>query len=769
MSAPQTIIEALATQLRLCATVTDGEYPVAAVLWTDQNAEWKPALDELRRQIPELVSLGSYAPEKGQGPAIWLRCVVDKTVKVDGIGEKTVPIIYVPGFSRNQLRADSSTSPIVEPLVELVFRGKVWCQPNLNDWGVISFISNQAGLALQVARDNATQAAILNSVSELITEPLIPMRGRTLVADDFNRLVTPDIVKSLLQWLDASDAFKARCTDASWAAFGSQVAGQFGLNFVTDGRLTALERLSGAQGSWTGVWSRFEENPTIYPGLVAAVAALRPADLLAPASHWCASSDKRVAELESAVADLVSKPISEVRIHLPKQAAEASALRATVWAKLGRAKAAFCFEPLEELCRLTASTLSGTNPETFRNAYVDKAWKTDAAFIRVLCLTGEHELPAFRKLAAKLYQEWADVSAREFQKAVKRNGLTDLASSPLVDVGPGGCIIFADGLRYDVGQTLAEALKNAGLSVTVDSRWAALPSVTATAKPAVSPVARTFIGKQMPADFAPLDAKGDSVLAATIRKTLETVGYQILKGPNVCPVSPEAKGWVELGKIDTRGHEMESEMAKQLEDEVEGLVNAVKALFASGWKLIRIVTDHGWLLLPGGLPKVDLPRFLTESRWARCAVSANGTPADTVAVSWFWNGGETVHTPPGIFCFNKSPEYTHGGVSIQECLIPDITVRSGNLVLTSASIKDVTWSKYRCLVECAGGFAGMKVDIRVGSPSGVSALGAPKLVPEDGHLSIPVDDTHENKSLWVVLLGVDGQPVAQRVTQLGQS
>jgi hypothetical protein len=769
MAAPQTILEALIAQLRLCATVTDGDCQVAAVLWTDQKSEWKSAIDEIRLQLPELVSLGDYAPEKGRGPAIWLRCVVDKTVKVSGIGPSTVPIIYIPGFSRNNLRADASTPDSIEPLVYLVYRGKVWCQSNQNDWGVVSFISNQAGLGLQIARDEATQTAILNSLGELITEPLSVLRGRTLVADDFNRLVTPDIVKSFLQWMDSPDAFKARSTEATWAAFCGQIANQFAFNIANHGRLTALERLCTASSSWAGVWSRFEENPTIYPNIVASLPSIQASDLLAPVTHWCSAADRRSAELESAVAALVGKPIPKTREALLKLDKEYAELRTTVWAKLGRAKAAVCLESLASLAQLSSMALSGTNPETFRNTYVDKGWKVDAAFIRVICLTGEHDLPAFRKLATALYHEWADASAREFQKAVLSNGLTSLTTSPVVEVGQGGCIIFADGLRYDVGQNLAESLKNCGLNVAVDSRWAALPTVTATAKPAVSPAARKFIGKQMPADFAPLDADGNSVVAALIRKRLEEQGYQILKGPNVRPESSEVKGWVELGKIDTRGHDMESDMAKQLDEEIESLSKSVQALFDNGWKSVRIVTDHGWLLLPGGLPKVDLPRLLTESRWARCAVANNGTPTDTVPVSWFWNAGETVHTPPGISCFNKSPEYTHGGLSIQECLIPDISVRPGNVAAILASIRDVSWNKYRCLVECSGNFSGMKVDIRLGTPNGKSALPAPKAVPDDGHLSIPVDDIYEGQNLYVVLLGADNQPVAQRSTKLGQS
>src|SRR3546814_2915340 len=59
------------------------------------------------------------------------------------------------------------------------------------------------------------------------------------------------------------------------------------------------------------------------------------------------------------------------------------------------------------------------------------------------------------------------------------------------------------------------------------------------------------------------------------------------------------------------------------------IVERIAELCEAGWKHIRIVTDHGWLLMPGGLPKSELPRHQTETRWGRCAVlkdSAHGTP-----------------------------------------------------------------------------------------------------------------------------------------------
>ena len=42
------------------------------------------------------------------------------------------------------------------------------------------------------------------------------------------------------------------------------------------------------------------------------------------------------------------------------------------------------------------------------------------------------------------------------------------------------------------------------------------------------------------------------------------------------------------------------------------LVERVESLCAAGWREVRVVTDHGWLWLPGGPPKVDLAKYLTR-------------------------------------------------------------------------------------------------------------------------------------------------------------
>src|SRR6516165_3982940 len=75
-----------------------------AVLWPDPDRLWECIMPELRPMMSELFELGSYAPEKRTGPALWLRCIEARAVE-GAPSVDTIPIFYLPGISRERLRA----------------------------------------------------------------------------------------------------------------------------------------------------------------------------------------------------------------------------------------------------------------------------------------------------------------------------------------------------------------------------------------------------------------------------------------------------------------------------------------------------------------------------------------------------------------------------------------------------------------------------------------------------------------------------------------
>ena len=174
-----TLLEAVRTSLAHAARYNPGDVVApAAVLWTDADGQWRPVAQQLRGLMPELLTLGDYEPTTRTGPAIWLRCVIEPAVRADKFPDlawpaETVPVIYMPGVSRQTLRAVEECPDSLKPLVELQYRGAVWTQKNGKDWTVRAFlVSEDGGLGLDVAEDKLTLQAMQGALSQLAVTPV---------------------------------------------------------------------------------------------------------------------------------------------------------------------------------------------------------------------------------------------------------------------------------------------------------------------------------------------------------------------------------------------------------------------------------------------------------------------------------------------------------------------------------------------------------------------------------------------------------------------
>ena len=148
------------------------------VLWTDPERLLEGVLLELQPLLPELFRLGGYAPGKRTGPALWLRCIEARMV--DGAPPAgTMPILYLPGISRDQLRAAADCPQELAALVELQYRGALWLHVNGKEWTPYAFLVSKRGLALDVAKDQATLDALAGALPSLLTEPLAQLQGRS--------------------------------------------------------------------------------------------------------------------------------------------------------------------------------------------------------------------------------------------------------------------------------------------------------------------------------------------------------------------------------------------------------------------------------------------------------------------------------------------------------------------------------------------------------------------------------------------------------------
>jgi hypothetical protein len=222
--------------------------------------------------VPELYTLGyakeePYDPTQRLGPAIWLRCVVERALPEATPPAGKTPILYLPMVGRQDLRSAGECPARLQPLVELQFRGRVWHQTSGRDWTVQAFLVSDDGLGLEMAHDRRTEEAMLRVLELLADTDVASLRGRRLDADDFDKLSVADPTRDLLRWMSGPEVFEVAAKGNRWESFRNICRAQFNFDPDSEGVSSAGTALARGQGAWDHVWRRFCEAPQLYPGI----------------------------------------------------------------------------------------------------------------------------------------------------------------------------------------------------------------------------------------------------------------------------------------------------------------------------------------------------------------------------------------------------------------------------------------------------------------------------------------------------------------------
>jgi len=783
MDEPITFLDALVAALQRAGQYNKNDQtPPAAILWTDKSRQWEALIPVLRERLP-LLTFGPYAPDQQTGPAYWLRCMIARTLPDDalpirqaqGEPDAETPIIYLPGISRQEIRAVEECPQLLQPLAELQYRGVLWTQRNGRDWTLMAFLQTKdGGLEIEVGGDQATKEALQRALLKLADEPIAHLRKQApLRAPFFDALLNPDDVRILLLWLNDPAGYPRRVTTEEWAAFCQLCRQKYDFHPEKDGALYAAQQLGKRYGSWHQVWQRYTEAPLSYPNLPDRLRSARPQQLalFEKSETWPQDNEVEEEQLRQRLKELGQVSAAEARAALYDLEKQHGHRRMWVWSRLNRAPLATALKPLVDLARETGQSVGGDTLEKIVATYADRGWKADAAVLDALTAVELVEDVAAVKIAIRVvYQPWLEETARAFQKRALASDLGQVQPNALiVDAKESTCILFSDALRFDTGQRLVAALEERGYRCQVRPQLTALPTVTATAKPAVSPVVELLTGKPS-ADLTPLvEATQARLTADGLRKLLAAAGYQVLRQEEDLG-DPSGKAWTELGAIDQYGHQHGWKIAHHIPGELRALEKRVEALLDHGWARVMVITDHGWLLLPGGLPKVSLPEHLTVLRKGRCARLKEFSDTDQQTIPWFWDQDARIAIASGSHCYEAGKEYEHGGLSPQECIVPVITVtKPDDAAAVPVTIEQVAWRGLRCVIQVGGATPEMRVDIRTkaGDPA-TSLATTPKSPDQDGEVSLLVEDEDRiGEAAFVVALAKSGLICAQILTTIG--
>lgn len=739
----------------------------AIVLWPDETRQWEPLLPELRQRLP-LLTLGEYEPEQRIGPAYWIRCMISRTLPDDPLPDDAVPIIYLPGFGKQALRAIEECPLALQPLAELQYRGSLWIHRNGRDWTVSGFLHT---LDIPVAGDKPTREALARALPQLAGEPLSRLRKEApLRAEFFNELLHPDAVRQMLLWLSGPGDYQKQLKPDEWAAFCALCAQKFGVHPMKDGPLTAAEKLGTPAGEWTAVWERYAEAPYAYPGLPELLVKAQPKQLplfREPLPYWPQDNEQAEAKLRERLAALRQQPANEARTAIYSLDTEHGKRRGWVWAKLGKARLAEALEHLNTLAQMTKQPLGGAETMQIASSYADWGWQVDEAVLEALAAVEDaQDVAAVKSAIIPLYRPWLEKATGRFQDAVLQEPVPNYVAGSKITAETGTCIVFTDALRFDLGQQLATQLTENGFVCETGWQLAALPPVTSTAKPAISPAAGAVSGGDRPG-LVPVNKQSGTTLGTELlRKLIRDLGYQELKGDELG--DPGGIAWTEYGAIDRYGHDHGWKIAHHAQAELRGLSERVAALLNQGWRRVMVITDHGWLLLPDGLPKAELPQHLTVTRKGRCAVLKTGTDTDYRVVPWHWDNDVRIAIAPDIHCFEAGKEYEHGGLSPQECVVPVITARRAVDDAELVIIEEIKWRGLRCNVQLSSGRSDLQLDIRLkAADAGTTVCAVTKTPDENGSVSLLVPDEELEGSAAVVVV-LRGEAIqAQRLTVVG--
>jgi len=507
------------------------EAPPEAVLWCDLNREFAALLPVLRRAMPNVLTLGDHDPAHRQGPAIWLRAAIGRSIS-DPIWKGDTPaILYLPGIARETLRAAEDCPQHLRLLVWFMVGGAVFGHANSKDWTLRGFLSSKlayGGLGLDVAQDDATRDALSATASKIFEMPLSELQGRRLDAPWLLTLLAPDLADDTLAWLGGG--LTAETDAARFAAFRSRAKAELKIDPGKVAPAKAAERVLRREGGWGRVWDRFAKSGRgMYESAAEYLAAVDPTDpLLAKPSIYATVNGRQETALRAALAKLKNASEWTARNGAVQLAQDHAERCDGPWAARGQARLAMAVQHLARLA--AAPPLIAQDAETLADRYAETGWEADDAALRALeAVAARPEAEAIATLqedrdavVAALRALYAPRLERE---ALALQALLPAGPPPSQKLENADTVLFIDGLRMDVAHRLARLLTERGSEVKLGWRWTGFPSVTATCKPLASPAADRLRGAETAEGFEPLAPDAKRVTHAVLMRELAALGW----------------------------------------------------------------------------------------------------------------------------------------------------------------------------------------------------------------------------------------------------
>jgi hypothetical protein len=744
------------------------------ILWPDPDRQWTPVIQQLQEKLGSLMVFGSYEPNKNQGPAIWLKCMVAKALPEATWQENETPIIYLPGISKQGFKNITAADLLLQPLMEYQYTGTMWLHENGKEWTVAAFIQNaQSGLGLKMSQDNATKEALLTALPTIFQEEQLFINKTFIDAEDILTLVYPDIIPNILKWMSEGDAFLNNLSFEKRDSFAKlcKTSYEFEPDYHNIKEIAC--KLGCRKNSWAQVWQYYANAPVKFKKIPGLLRLAMPDDLgtgmfALHEDSWPQVNEKKEDLLRNALLNISKATISSWPQLITQLQKENQKRKNTVWYDLGYAPLVDCIDHLEKMNSSCKQVYPSTKLSELVAFYTSEGYKADQemreALASVVC---EKDIEAVIAAISCIYKPWLENITMKFQKLLEKESKEIIDQK--AEEESEEFILFVDALRFELAVDFTNKLITSGFEVDIKSSWTALPTLTPTAKPFNSPI-RDLISKASDCnEFRPQLNNGTDLQTATFRDSLQKKDFHYVA--TTSEINTSEKTWMEIGDIDTRGHQEQSGMVRRVDELFNGFLETIETAFSKGVKRIKVVTDHGWLLLPGGLPKTELSKHLTETRWGRCALIKDGASTDLFHLPWQWNPSIFVAYAPGISFFKNNVAFAHGGLSLQECVVPTMLIQNNKKDTFGGKIQTFKWNNLICRIELEDAGEGYMVDIRTkptDEKTSVVVSNKEKKHVQQNKCSLSVDDSFEGVAVCIVLINSTGIIIDKLMAFVGQ-
>lgn len=337
--------------------------------------------------------------------------------------------------------------------------------------------------------------------------------------------------------------------------------------------------------------------------------------------------------------------------------------------------------------------------------YSEEGYKVDHAFRRfqTILSSSDEDTPQISELAQFVYRNYRSFTEQmqsRYQKQIEQEGYNISAISrnvqawnkevaPLLSARKRVVVIFADAFRYEMGKDLALSLENSYI-VNIKPSAAYVPTVTRFGMAALLPEAETklelvveegklrpylegkkvelpadrisYIESKVPAHVKLMDVKSEDFLSANVPSD---VNLLIIRSQS----------------IDAAGENINSVGYAEMESEMRLFTKCIRACKKSGFDMVLMMADHGYMIQPkyqagDNMSKPVGTSVMNERRSQAGDLNGNET-------SWLYTP-EHVGVRSQVYRFafakqygvyEKNTIYFHEGLSLQEDIVPIVTVQ----------------------------------------------------------------------------------------------